>query len=498
MLKHIDRYILTNFFKTFTATFFASLFVLLMQFMFRYIDDFVGKGVGIGVLAEFFFHACLSLVPLSLPLSILIGSLMTFGNLGERFELLAMKAAGISLFRIMRPLMIVMVFIAIGSFYFSDYVLPHTQVRMWTLIFSIREKPLELEIPEGSFYNGITGRNLYVGHKSGDALLDVVIYDYSNGFENTTIILADTGYLSQSEDKKYLLLRLHSGETFEHLQQSGEDVRAGKIIPYRRENFAKKELVIEYDGNFNELDADFLERQYVSKNTAELQHAVDSIDTRIDNYYQTAQNKVRLNTYFNRNQKDFSQSIDTIGITPPTKEESDAHLKYLQLSDYYKKMVINTALTRTRVIQSDIVYRKGDVDWLHVEQRRHGIEWHKRHTLPFACIIFLFIGAPLGAIIKKGGMGMPLVISTLLFIAYYIIDNTGYKMAREGLWEVWQGMWLSAFVLLPLGIGLTYMAAHEITLKNGETNKNVIKKFFTKFAHPFRRNRTVEQKSNKL
>ena len=148
-LKHIDRYILKNFFRTFTSTFFASLFVLLMQFIFRHIDDFIGKGVGFGVLAEFFWHASLSLVPLSLPLSILIGSLMTFGNLGERFELLAMKAAGISLFRIMRPLIIVMVFIAIGSFYFSDHVLPYTQVRMWTLIFSIREKPLELEIPEG-------------------------------------------------------------------------------------------------------------------------------------------------------------------------------------------------------------------------------------------------------------------------------------------------------------------------------------------------------------
>ncbi len=485
-IKHIDRYILKNFFRTFTSTFFASLFVLLMQFIFRHIDDFIGKGVGFGVLAEFFWHASLSLVPLSLPLSILIGSLMTFGNLGERFELLAMKAAGISLFRIMRPLIIVMVFIAIGSFYFSDHVLPYTQVRMWTLIFSIREKPLELEIPEGSFYNGITGRNIYVGQKSSDALLDVVIYDYSNGFENTSIILADTGYISQTEDRKKLILRLHSGETFEHLKQSGDAARGDKIMPYRRENFSRKEIVIDYDGNFNELDPEFLERQYVSKNTKELQYAVDSIRDYISGYLSKAEEKVQKTTYFNRNQKTTEQSIDTTGIAPQQTYANIDDL-YLHLNDYNKKMVTNTALTRTRVIQGDIVYRKNDVEWLQMEQRRHGIEWHKRHTLPFACIIFLFIGAPLGAIIRKGGLGMPLVISTLLFITYYIIDNTGYKIAREGVWQVWQGMWLSAFILLPLGITLTYMAANELSIMNGESYKNVIKKFFTTFTNRFKR-----------
>lgn len=490
-IKHIDRYILKNFFRSFTSTFFSSLFVLLMQFMFRYIDDFVGKGVGFGVLAEFFFHASLSLVPLSLPLSILIGSLMTFGNLGERFELLAMKAAGISLFRIMRSLIIVMIFTAIGSFYFSDHVLPYAQVRMWTLVFSIREKPLELEIPEESFYNGITGRNIYVGRKSSDTLLDVIIYDYSDGFENTSIILADTGYISQSKNKEQLILQLYSGETFEHLKQSGENTRGNKIIPYRRENFARKDIIIDYDANFNELDPDFLERQYVSKNTAELEYAVDSIKTRIIDYYKNTNEKVKTSTYFNRNQKTTEQSIDTTGIARK-KEDIDLEQQYLSLSDYYKTMVINTALTRTRVIQGDIVYRKNDIEWLQVEQRRHGIEWHKRHTLPFACIIFLFIGAPLGAIIRKGGMGMPLVISTVLFISYYIIDNTGYKLAREGVWEVWQGMWLSAFVLLPLGITLTYMAANELTIMNSESYKIVIKKFFTTFTNRFKRKNKKE------
>ena len=487
MLKHIDRYILKSFFKTFTITFVGSIFVLVMQFMFRYVDDLVGKGVGFAVLAEFFANACLTLVPLSLPLSILIGSLMTFGNLGERLELLAMKAAGISLFRIMRSLTIVMILVSIGSFYFSDYILPPTQVRMWTLLFSIREKSPELDIPEGSFYNEITGRNIYVGKKINGTLRDVIIYDYSNGFDNTTIILADTGYISLTEDKKNLLLRLHSGESFENLRQNEEKKKASKIIPYRRETFSKKELIIDYDANFNEMSSDFLDGQYVSKNTTELQQTVDSIQKTIDDYILRSQRQVHFTTYFNKDHKSTQQSIDTT-MQQATHVEP-IWQRYLNMNKAEKRRIVNAATARSRVIQSEIIYRKNDVNWLNAEQRRHAIEWHKRYTLPFACFIFLFIGAPLGSIIRKGGMGLPLVISTLLFIVYYIIDNTGYKMAREGIWEVWQGMWLSAFILLPLGIILTYMAATESTIMNGESYKNAITKIFTIFTHPFKKKR---------
>lgn len=490
MLKHIDRYILKNFLKTFIVTFVASIFVLVMQFMFRHVDDLVGKGVGFLVLGEFFINACLTLVPLSLPLSILIGSLMTFGNLGERLELLAMKAAGISLFRIMRSLIVLMLLISIGSFYFSDNVLPPTQVRMWTLLFSIREKSPELDIPEGSFYSEITGRNIYVGKKVNGRLHNVVIYDYSNGFDNTTIIVADTGYISLTEDKKNLILRLHSGESFEHLRQ-GEDKKenASTIIPYRRETFSRKEMVIDFDANFNEMNSDFLDGQYVSKNTTELQQTVDSIQIRIDDYSSSSQRKVHTATYFNKDLKTTAQSIDTTSVQLKT-QLIDMEEKYLKMTKAEKRRIVNAATARSRVVQSEIIYRKNDFEWLSAEQRRHAIEWHKRYSLPFACFIFLFIGAPLGAIIRKGGMGMPLVLSTLLFITYYIIDNTGYKMAREGIWEVWQGMWLSAFILLPLGIILTYMAATESTIMNGESYKNAIKKIFTTFTRPFRKKTT--------
>lgn len=478
-IKHIDRYILKHFFKTFAITFIASIFILVMQFMFNNIDDLVGKGVGLAVLGEFFFYACLGLVPLSLPLSILMGALMTFGNLGERLELLAMKAAGISLFRIMRSLIFTIIIISIGSFYFSDYVLPYSQVRMWTLMFSLREKSPELDIPEGSFYSGISGRNIYVGNKKRNMLLDVIIYDYSNGFSNTSIILADTGYISMTTNKQQLILSLHSGETFENLQQGDQRKKDSNIIPYRRETFGVKEMLIDYDANFNEMNADFLEGQYVSKNTTELAFAVDSIAGKVDFYNNHEENKVLTATYFNRNRKGAEGAIDTSKATS-SKPATDFWTRFIQLNNTAQKRVINAALSQTRLIQSESITFTKDINWLKNELRRHAIEWHKRFSLPFACFIFLFIGAPLGAIIRKGGMGMPLVLSTVLFISYYIIDNTGYKMAREGIWEVWQGMWLSAFVLLPVGIILTYMAATESAIVKGDAYKNAFKQFFSK------------------
>ena len=248
MLKHIHRYILKNFLRTFSITFLAAVFILVMQFMFRYVDELVGKGVAVTVLAEFFFYAALSVVPLALPLSILLGSLMTFGNLGERLELLAMKAAGISLFKIMKSLIVLIGLVSIGSFYFADNILPRTQVRMWTLLFSIREASPELDIPQGAFYDGITGRNIYVEQK---------------GFNNTGIILADTGTLKLTEDKKHLILTLKNGECFENLQDDKKtNNKNNKIIPYRRETFGKKELIIDFDANFKELNSTCLEDQY--------------------------------------------------------------------------------------------------------------------------------------------------------------------------------------------------------------------------------------------
>lgn len=496
MIKHIHRYILKNFLRTFSITFLAAVFILVMQFMFRYVDEMVGKGVGVLVLGEFFFYAALSVVPLALPLSILLGSLMTFGNLGERLELLAMKAAGISLFKIMKSLIILIGLVSIGSFYFADNILPKTQVRMWTLLFSMREASPELDIPQGAFYDGITGRNIFVETKRNGLLHHVAIYDYSKGFNNTGIILADTGMLKLTEDKKHLVLTLKNGECFENLQDAnqGNNIKNNKIIPYRRETFSKKEIIIDFDANFNEVDSRFLEDQYIAKKIDELQQTVDSIGIRIGQRISIEDQYRRKGAYFNKaNQgaeevtmfKDSTFNIDKIPYTIQSK--------FASLSNANKKTALQYAQNKAKPIVDRQRIYNGDVVWLNNEARRHQIEMYKRYTLAFACFIFLFIGAPLGAIIRKGGMGMPVVISTVLFIIYYIIDNTGYKMAREGIWEVWQGMWLSAFILLPFGILLTYMAATESSIMNGESYIMAFKKIFSKNNVIFAKIRNLRQ-----
>lgn len=479
MIKHIHRYILKQFLRTFCITFFAAIFILVMQFMFRYVDDLVGKGVGVAVLGEFFFYAALSVVPLALPLSILLGSLMTFGNLGERLELLAMKAAGISLFKIMRSLIILIAMVSYGSFYFANHILPYTQVKMWGLLFSIREASPELDIPQGAFYDGITGRNIYVETKRNGYLYNVVIYDYSNGFSNTGIILADTGRLRLTTDKNHLVLELYNGECFENLQNGNQD-NNNKIIPYRRETFNKKEIVIDFDANFKELNSKFLEDQYVAKDVEALKNTIDSVTLRLGGHINKEKENKQKNTYFNKN----NVSAEEITVFNDSSINIDEHLTlqahFSKLSNKNKKTVLNSALNKITTINNKHKTYNSGKEWWQSEIRKHQIELYKRYTLAFACFIFLFIGAPLGAIIRKGGMGMPVVLSTILFIVYYIIDNTGYKMAREGIWEVWQGMWLSSFILLPFGILLTYMAATESSIMNGESYTMVLKKFFSK------------------
>ena len=481
MIKHIHRYILRNFIRTFSITFLASIFILVMQFMFRYVDDFVGKGMGALVMLEFLFYAALSVVPLALPLSILLGSLMTFGNLGERLELLAMKAAGISLFKIMRSLIVLIALISYGSFYFANNILPATQVRMWGLLFSIQEASPELEIPQGSFYSGITGRNVYAETKRDGLLFDVVIYDYSRGFNNTGIILADTGKLRLTEDKKQLVLELYNGECFENLQDDNKNnYDNNKIIPYRRETFSRKELIIDFDANFKELGTGYLEGQYIAKNVEQLNQTVDSIDTRIEKHINSEKEKKQRNTFFNRTNSTAKDVITFGKVDINFNEELSLQAHFSTLTNNNKKTALKSALKNITQINGKQETFNSNKEWLKAEKRRHEIEKYKRYTLAFACFIFLFIGAPLGAIIRKGGMGMPVVLSTILFIVYYIIDNTGYKMAREGVWEVWQGMWLSAFILLPFGILLTYMAATESSIMNGESYIMVFKKFFSK------------------
>lgn len=451
-------------------TFLICVFILLMQFVWMHVKDLVGKGVEIKVLAEFFIYAVTSVVPLALPLAILLASLMTFGNLGEKFELTAMKAAGVSLFRIMRPLVVAIAFICVGAFLFSNYVLPVSQVKLWALVFSLKQKSPELEIPQGEFYDGIDGYNLYVRHKDPKTgmLYDMMIYDYTDGFRNASVMLADSGQLYFSEDNKYLLLVLHSGEAFENLDRKQQRATSSeKNIPYRRESFVRKQMLIDFDMDFNRYNEDVLSDQHVSKDVAELVQSIDSVNLLAHQRSNDQSIQLVNNYYFGRERVE-GRNIDALQGAKQQYQHLQVDSLYANFSDDERFRAISAAYDKAKTMRDKIDYNALMLDDYQRYIRKHEIELHRKFTLAFACLIFFFIGAPLGAITRKGGLGAPVVISVVMFIIYYIIDNTGYKMAREALWPCWAGMWLSSFVLLPIGIFLTYKAAFDSALFNPE------------------------------
>lgn len=466
--KRIDVYLLKHFLGLLAMTFMICVFILLMQFVWMHVKDLVGKGVEVSVLAEFFIYAVASVVPLALPLAILLASLMTFGNLGEKSELTAMKAAGVSLFRIMRPLTISLFFICSGAFLFSNYVLPVSQVKLWALIFSLRQKSPELEIPQGEFYDGIDGYNIYVRHKNPQRgmLYDMMIYDYTEGFQNATVMVADSGKIYFTDDKKYLLLRLYNGESFENLDRDQKRAtKSEKNIPYRRESFAQKQLLIDFDTELNRYDEDVLNDQHVSKNVGELVRSIDSVQV-LAHERSTEQSAVIVTNHYFGRERNAGRKLEEEALSAPPDRVYDLDSLYAQLKPEERYRAASAALEKAKAQRDQIDYNALMLDDYQRYIRRHEIELHRKFTLAFACLVFFFIGAPLGAITRKGGLGMPVVISVVMFIIYYIIDNTGYKMAREALWPCWAGMWLSSFVLLPIGIFLTYKAATDSSLFN--------------------------------
>ncbi len=470
---------LRSFLPLFLMTFFICLFIVLMQFLWRYIDDLVGKGLEIHVLGELFFYAALTMVPMALPLAILLASLMTFGNLGERFELTAMKASGVSLMKVMRPLIVFIALVAVGAFFFQNYVLPIAQTKMWTLLYSVRQKSPEVEIPEGVFYDQIPGYNLYVESKNPETgtLFDMMIYDVSRGFDNTRVILADSGHLKMADDKAHLFLQLYDGEQFENLRDNngGGTTSTGAYQPYRRETFKTKEILVAFDANFNRMDESGMRNQYVGNNIEELQATIDSVTLRVDSIGNSIGTSIKEYPYagISYYKMDYSNPENPKTVRKPVALDKPIDID----SVFYKEKPSMTrsylaqALSKARQMKQDYEFQSYTMVDDKKTIRRHGIEMHKKFTLSFACLIFFFIGAPLGAIIRKGGIGTPLVISVFLFIFYYIIDNTGYKMARDGKVEVWEGIWLSSFVLLPLGVFFTYKAVRDSAVFNFDAYK---------------------------
>ena len=479
LIKRLHWLVLKSFLPLFAMTFFIVLFIVLMQFLWKYVDELVGKGLEISVIAELFFYAAVSMVPMSLPLAILLASLMTFGNFGEKFELTAMKASGISLLRVMMPLIILVSSISVGAFFFQNDVLPRAQVKMWTLLFSIKQKSPETEIIPGVFNSQIPNYNVFVKDKDQNTgmLRGVMIYGVSGGGANATILVADSAHLSLTKDRRYMFLHLFNGEQFENLR---EQLPGDRNVPFRREEFLDKQVLIPFDVNFNRLDDDQMRKQYVGKNISELRQTIDSVSAKVDSVGDVYAVELQMLRYGG-----LTKDIERGTNKPMPYRPVAMPAKVPDLDSILAAMPANQASDLLQTARRSALLKADEYEFKSLNMaeenksiRRHQIELIKKFTLSVACLIFFFIGAPLGAIIRKGGIGIPLVISVLLFLVYYIIDNTGYKMARDGRWPVYVGMWISTAVLAPLGIFATYKAMNDSVLFSKDAYMHLLRRIF--------------------
>ena len=470
-IKKIDIFILKAYSLLFVGTFFICLFIFMMQFMWRYVDELIGKGLTLDVLAHFFYYAGLTLMPMSLPLAILLASLITFGNLGERFELLSMKAAGIPLVRILRPLIIFNSLLCVGSFYFQNVTGPDAQKKLSTLVYSMKQKSPELEIPEGIFYSEIPGYNIFVEEKGKEngMLYGVMIYSTTDGYEDAQIVLADSAELQTTADEKHLMLTLYAGERFRNMQAQG-NMMARTNVPYMRETFIKEIDLIPFDSNFDMMDANLFSRNAQTKNLKEIEAGIDSLEHRSDSTGRALFSYLQNSTYRRRTGVKKEDSLKIINQTV------SFDTVYSKLSTEQQQNIMRSAMQKSTVATNEYEFRgliSKDIDQ---SMRTHWVEWHKKFTLSLACLFFFFIGAPLGAIIRKGGLGVPVVVSVAIFIFYYIVNVSGEKMAKSGEWVPWFGEWLSSMVLCPIGIFLTYKANKDSAVFNIEAYVSVIRR----------------------
>lgn len=474
-IKKLDIFIAKQFGLLFIGTFFICQFVLMMQFLWRYIDELIGKGLSMEVLAEFFWHMGLMLVPQALPLAILLSSLITFGNMGESSELTAIKAAGISLMQAFRSLIFISVLICLTSLYFQNTVGPNANKQLGLMLMSMKQKSPELEIPEGIFYDGIPNSNLYVQKKDLNTgkLYGIMIYRMTGSYEDQAIILADSGMLQSTAEKKHLLLSLWSGEWFENMK--AQEMAGSAAVPYRRETFTAKRILLDYDGDFNMGDGSSMSNNASAKSFSKIRHDLDSLKEQYDSIGRM---------YYNEDQRmayalpkvSVKDSLRSMGLVATNTYNVDS--AFSQLTPDRRRAAVGYALQQVKQRASDLDFKQmitSDGDRL---IRQHKIEWVRKITLALTCLIFFFIGAPLGAIIRKGGLGLPVLISVLVFIVYYILDNSGYRMARGGMWAIWFGNALAPAVLVPMAVFFTYKATNDSVVFNVDLYTDIFRRFF--------------------
>ena len=472
-IKKLDKFIAKQFLLLFAGTFFICLFVLMMQFLWRFIDELIGKGLSMEVLAQFFEYMALMMVPQALPLAILLSSLTTFGNLGESSELTAIKAAGISLMQSFRSLIVITVAIMAVSFYFQNNIGPNANMKLMQLLVSMKQKSPELEIPEGIFYDGLPNCNIYVQKKNikTGKLYGIMIYRMTDSYEDAAIILADSGMIQSTAEKKHLLLSLWSGEWFENMRES--DLGGSAAVPYRRETFTDKKVLLDFDNNFSLMDAAALSNNAAGKSLSQIRFAIDSLNATYDSIGRAFWNDTKQ-MCFPSPRISKKDSLGQVRAAQTGKIDIDKRLRKMKIDR--QQMVYSAALSSVQRETSDLDFKSMMTQNNERVIRNHELEAQNKYALALQCIIFFFIGAPLGAIIRKGGLGMPIIISVLVFIVYYILDNSAFRMSRQGSWPIWIGHWLAIAIMSPLAVFVTYKAMNDSMVFNADGWK----RFFTR------------------
>ena len=481
-MKRLHRFIIGSFLGPFFMTFFICIFILLMQFLWKYIDELVGKGLDWKIVSELLLYASFGLVPLAFPLAMLLASIMTFGNMGENYELVAMKASGISLFRIMRPLMVIAILLTMSAFYFSNNILPKTNLKFYSLLYSVKRLKPEMIIKEGVFSNDMDNYSIKVERKGLDnnMLYGLMIYNHSQQDGNSTVTLADSGkmeIIELADSIQFMTVTLFNGHSYtdEKENRSG----GGKRFPFRQETFEKEVINISMLGfEFNRTDEKLYAGASRMLNTRQLRFVGDSTFREYKFRVWRFVTSLSYQSDINKQVAWLANSNDSLRNNPRLKPDTlvDIDHVFSSLSTFEKEELYQKTIANVRS-NSQLITQQ--MDEMYTRKRfvnNFPMEWHRKYTLSIACLIFFFIGAPLGAIIRKGGLGMPVVVSIVLFIFYYILMITGEKFAREDAWSMIGGMWFSSLVFLPLGIWLTYKAATDSGIMNLESYQLFFKK----------------------
>lgn len=452
------------------------LFILEMQFIWKYVDDFMGKGLEWYIIAELLFYVSANLVTMALPLAVLLSSIMTFGNLAENYELVAMKASGLSLAKIMRPMIITIFIIAIAAFYFSNNISPIANHKFRALLWDVTKQRPAVELNDGVFFTGIEGFSIRVkkNNKSTGELTDVLIYDHSDAFNgNRKVIRAASGSMKKTADEKYLILTLFDGYSYDEIVEKKNKGKADKDAykPHLKNEFKKDVIRIDLSGlSFSRTNEGLFKGHYSMLTLGQLKLYEDSLNLNLSDRFQDYQAYIDRSIFIQRD-----TTITEINVDSVSSETS-----FNQARATYKRELIEGAMNSVRNAKN---YIKRTQEILQAKERnlhKYQVEWHRKFTLSFACIVLFFIGAPLGAIIRKGGFGLPVVFSIVFFLVYHIISISAEKMAVQGVLTPFQGMWASAFILTPIGVFLTYKAATDSALMDVSAYTNWIKRIFSK------------------